>query len=81
MRIAALLVLSLGLAPGAHAGLFGGNKKKLPKPMKMVEIRPSDAKRFAKPTKIAARFAQDWGRANQVIYQPQDLRNSHYLGY
>lgn len=81
IRILASLVLALWLVPSVEAGLFGSNKKKLPKPIKMVHIRPHDAKRFANPTKIASKYGPEWGRANRILYQPQQLRMGHYVEY
>ena len=50
IRALAVLMLALWAAPSAvEAGLFGSsNKKKLPKPIKMVKFRPHDTERLAK---------------------------------
>lgn len=80
IRISALLVLAFWLAPSVEAGLFG-SKKKLPKPIHMVQIRPYDAKRLSKPTKISSKYGPEWGRAYRIMYKPQQLRTGHYMEY
>lgn len=81
MRITAVLLVSLGFGASADAGLFGSNRKKLPKPIALVHIRAHGGKRFANPTRISSRYGPEWGRAVQIIYQPQQLRASHYTAY
>ena len=54
-------------------------KQKLPKAIDMVRIRPWDSKRLAKPTKLAGKYSPEWGRGNDLIYQPQRLRMMHAL--
>jgi hypothetical protein len=79
LRIPALLVLALMLTPCLEAGLFSSNKKKLPKPIKMIDIRRHDAKRLANPTKLSAKYGPSWGRPNELLYAPQRLHMNHSL--
>jgi hypothetical protein len=80
IRIPALLVLALWLVPSVEAGMFG-NKKRLPKPIKMVQIRPHDAKRLGHPMKIASKYGPEWGSANRIVYRPQQLHTGHYTEF
>ena len=83
-RSARILLAVLLAAPAAEAGWFGGDayKKKLPKPIKMAEIRSSDAKRLAKPSKVFSRVDSrfgdpSWGGPGPVVYGLQRMRVSH----
>jgi hypothetical protein len=53
-RSAGILLVVLLLTPVVEAGWFGGggSKKKLPKAIKMAEIRPHDAARLKKCTHL-----------------------------
>lgn len=72
VRRACGVLLILLLTPAAEAGWFGGgNKKKLPKPVKMTHIRPHDAARFTHPVSLASRYGPTWGGLGKVFYTPQ----------
>jgi len=72
VRSACGLLLILLLAPAAEAGWFGGgSKKKLPKPAKLVQIRPHDAARFTRPAHLASRYSPTWGGLGETFYKPQ----------
>lgn len=74
MRASAVLLLAFWLAPSA---VLAG--KKLPKPIKMVHIRPHDAGRLAKLSKIASKYGPSWGVPQPLSDQPVSPRVGHYL--
>lgn len=71
-------VLVLLLVPAAGAGWLGGGKK-LPKPIKMVEIRAHDGARLNKASKIARKHDPNWGGLDKVFYKAQRLKLHPYL--
>lgn len=83
-RSAGILLVVLLLTPSAEAGWFGGDSygKKLPKPIKMAEIRPHDAARLARPSRAFSRIADPrWGALGPAFYQASRLRVQHQLKF
>jgi hypothetical protein len=87
-RSARILLAVMLLAPAADAGWFGGDayKKKLPKPIKMDDIRPHDANRLKRPSKIFPRIDDrlgdpNWGGQGSGFYRGQHLRVKHQHQY
>jgi hypothetical protein len=78
IRIPALLLLALWLAPSVEAGLFGSGKKKLPKPIEMTHMRSGDSKRLSKLPKIHSRYGPEWGISAPLRERPVQLRRSHF---
>jgi hypothetical protein len=76
MRASALLLLAFGLAPSA---VLASNQKRLPKPIKMVHIRPHDASRLSKLSKVGAKYAPTWGVARPLSEQPVIPHLGHYV--
>jgi hypothetical protein len=82
IRIPALLLLALWLAPSVEAGLFGSsNKKKLPKPINLTHMRSGDSKRLSKLPKIHSRYGPEWGIADPLRHRPVELRQSHFTEF
>ena len=79
MAASALLLVAVGLAPSVVEANSG--KKKLPKPNKMVNIRPHDADRLAKLTKISAKYGPAWGVPKPLSEQPLRAHMGHYVEY
>jgi len=76
MRATALLLLAVGLAPSA---VLASNQKRLPKPIKMVHIRPHDASRLSKLSKVGAKYAPTWGVPRPLSDQPVSPHLGHYV--
>jgi hypothetical protein len=76
MRIPALLVLACWLAA---PGLEASNKKKLPKPIKMIHIRPHDAERLSRPTRLASKYGPAWGVPQPLSEKPVYPHVGHYV--
>ena len=75
-RASALLLLAFWLAPTA---VLASNQKKLPKPIKMVHIRPHDASRLSKLSKVASKYGPTWGVPQPLSEQPVSPRVGHYV--
>lgn len=79
-RSAWILPAVLLLTTAAEAGWWGSDKKKLPKPISLVEIRRHDVERLSRPSKVAATKVTDprWGALGPTFYRTWHLHVSHY---